>query len=336
MVTKEPVVLPLLSDYKITSYSEEFAETWDDFVESASINGTFLHSRKFYNHNPQNRIEDRSYLFYKKNKLIAVIGCSLQSVTGNTVLVSHLRSTYGGFVVSEDVGMEASLSIVQLFLQEAKRNGIKEIIIRTPFRIFNKKPCDEFDYALWYSGFTVLHRQLEIAIPIDKETNLESRYTEGTRSGLHKAAKSLRVEESTEYETFWPLLEDTLRVRHNKVPVHSYPEFLELLKCVGTEKVKLFVTKKQDRIIAGTVVFLLNELGVHSQYVAYDVAFQNERPLNILLHEVCLWAQKNNYRYFNLGTANEDNGNVINFNLFKFKESYGGRGVLRETLHLKL
>jgi hypothetical protein len=132
------------------------------------------------------------------------------------------------------------------------------------------------------------------------------------------------------------LLEETLRVRHKKAPVHSYHQFAALLKSVGTEKVKLFVTKKEDRIIAGTVVFLVNQIGVHSQYLAYDLAFQNERPLNILLHEVSLWAQDKGYLYFNLGTANEDNGKEINFNLFKFKESYGGRAVLRETMHIKL
>jgi hypothetical protein len=336
MVTKKSIALQILSDYKITSYSEEFAEVWDNFVQNASVNGTFLHTRKFYNHHPRNRIDDRSFLFYKRNKLIAVIGCTLQSVTDDLVLVSHQRSTYGGFVMSEDVGVEASIAIVHLFLQEAETIGVNQIIIRNPFRIFNKKPCDQFDYALWYFGFTILSRQLEIAIPLHNQFTIKSSYTEGTRSGLHKAAKALKVEESTDYETFWTLLEETLRVKHNLAPVHSYHEFLELIKNVGPGKIKLFVTKKEDRIIAGTIVFVVNETGIHSQYIAYDKAFQNERPLNILLHEVSRWAQGKGYLYFNLGTANEDNGKEINFNLFKFKESYGGRGVLRETLHLKL
>ena len=86
--------------------------------------------------------------------------------------------------------------------------------------------------------------------------------------------------------------------------------------------------KKIISIIAGLVLFVLNEIGVHAQYIAYDIALQNERPLNILLHWVCKWAQEKGYRYFNLGRPTEDNGNIINFNLFKFKESYGGRGVI--------
>jgi hypothetical protein len=251
-------------------------------------------------------------------------------------LISHLRSTYGGFVISRHVGVEDSLAIVQLFLNEIKKNHVKEIIIKNPFRIFYKKPCDEFDYALWYFGFKVLYRELEVAIPTDEKINIEKEFSEGTRSGLHKALKSLTVEESIDYKTYWNILEKTLNQKHHAKPTHSYEQFCDLLKNVGNEKIKLFVTKKENQIIAGLVLFILNDVCVHAQYIAYDVALQNERPLNILLYHISKWAQQKGYRYFNLGRANEDNGNTINVNLFKFKESYGGRGVLRETMHIKL
>lgn len=336
MSLKEPLSSSILTHYCMVSYTNQLAELWDDFVENRSINGNFLHTRKFYNHHPQNRIDDQSYLFYKKNKLIGVIGCCLLIKNDVPVFISHPRSTYGGFIVGKDAGIEVSLAMVQLFVEEARKNGVKEIIIKNPFRIFYKKPCDEFDYALWYFGFQVLYRELEIAISTGRNMNIEANYTEGTRSGLHKAMKTLKVEESTDYRLYWGLLENTLHERHKTTPTHSYSQFRELLKCVGNDKIKLFVTKKDEKVIAGLVLFILNETCVHAQYIAYDLAFQNERPLNILLHEVSNWAQQNGYKYFNLGRANEDNGNIVNFNLFKFKESYGGRGVLRETVHLKL
>lgn len=329
-----PLSLSVLAQYRIVPYNETLKNTWDNFVENNSVNGTFLHTRKFYAHNPLNSQDDKSYLFYKKNRLMAVIGCTLQST--DAVLVSHLRSTCGGFIVSRQVDIEASLAIVQLFLEETGKYGIKQIIIKNPFRIFFRKPCDDFDYALWYFGFTTLFRELEIAIPVDRSSKIETDYSEGTRSGLHKAQKTLSVEESSDYKTYWALLEKTLKERHNIRPVHSYEQFCSLLEHVGTNKIRLFVVRKENELIAGLVLFLLNDICVHAQYIAYDFAFQNERPLNILLHEVSIWAQKNGYQFFNLGRANEDNGKTVNFNLFKFKESYGGRGVLRETLHLKL
>ena len=334
MFLRNPIPPSVLANYSILPFTEEHSTEWDDFVENKSINGTFLHTRKFYNHHAQNRRDDNSFLFYKKKKLIAVIGCIFQPE--RSILISHPRSTYGGFIISDVVGVEDSLAIVQLFLDEAKKIAAKEIIIKMPFRIFYKKPCDEFDYALWYFGFDVLYRELEVAMPIDQNTNLEANYSEGTRSGMHKALKNLKVEESNDYRSFWDLLEKTLRDRHNKIPTHNYAHICDLLQNVGDQKIKLFVTKKNKQTIAGLVLFVLNNICLHAQYIAYDFAYQNERPLNILIHEVSKWGQENGYRYFNLGRPTEDNGNIVNFNLFKFKESYGGRGVLRETMHIKL
>ena len=334
MQQRQPLSKSVLSNYSVVKYSEYLSDAWDDFIERKSVNGTFLHSRKFYNHNPENSLDDNSFLFYKKSKLIAVIGCSFQPTT--KVLISHPRSPYGGFVRTKEVGIEMSMAIVQLFLEEASGTEAKEIIIRNPFRILYKTPGDEFDYAMWYFGFNALYRELEIAIPVNPQVNIKAEFTEGTRSGLHKAMKTLVVEESTDYKPFWDLLEKTLHDRHRISPTHTYSQFCDLLINVGHEKVKLFVTKKGNEIIAGTVLFLLNDVCVHSQYIAYDLSFQNDRPLNILLYEVSKWAQQKGYLYFNLGRANEDNGNIVNFNLFKFKESYGGCGILRETMHIKL
>ena len=137
MFPRKPVSLSISANYKIMPYREEYSTEWDDFVEKKSINGSFLHTRKFYNHHPQNRVDDKSYLFFKQNRLIGVIGCTLQD--SDTVLISHGRSTYGGFIVNKHVHVEASLIMVQLLLEEAVKNQVKEIIIRNPFRIFFSK-----------------------------------------------------------------------------------------------------------------------------------------------------------------------------------------------------
>ena len=60
----------MLTDLKI--YDESLLDVWDDFIRLNSRNATFLHSRKFFLHNPQNLNGDASLLFYKKNKLISV------------------------------------------------------------------------------------------------------------------------------------------------------------------------------------------------------------------------------------------------------------------------
>jgi len=55
-----------------------------------------------------------------------------------------------------------------------------------------------------------------------------------------------------------------------------------------------------------------------------------------VIDHIINWGTENKYSYFNLGTANEEAGRKINYGLFHFKEGFGGRGILRETMHLIL
>ena len=317
-------------------FNDALRDDWDEFVTKRSINGSFLHTRRFYDHNPDNQKDDHSYLVYKNKKIISVIAFSITETAGHKVLHSHPRATYGGFVISGDVNVKEAVSLVGQLIDDAKRSGINEIIIRNPFRILYDLHGDEMDYAMWYRGFSIKSRELEISIRLEPKDILHSRYTKGTRSGVHKAQKLLTVEESNDYQSFWMLLEKTLLEKYNVKPTHSFAEFCKLQASVGDDKIRLFVTRHDDKIVAGVLVFLVNDICVHAQYIAFDILYQNMRPLNVLIDHIAGWSHTAGYKYFNLGMANENNGRTINYNLFSFKESYGGRGVLRETMHLLL
>jgi lipid II:glycine glycyltransferase (peptidoglycan interpeptide bridge formation enzyme) len=77
-------------------------------------------------------------------------------------------------------------------------------------------------------------------------------------------------------------------------------------------------------------------LVAHAQYIANLAEYSNLCPVNLLVFEVMSWAKTEGCRFLNLGTGNEDGGKTINLGLFDFKESFGGRGVLRESMHLNL
>ncbi len=50
-------------DIQLHKFSDDLEEIWDDFVYTKAKNSTFLHSRKFYNHNHLNKADDCSLLF---------------------------------------------------------------------------------------------------------------------------------------------------------------------------------------------------------------------------------------------------------------------------------
>lgn len=317
-------------------YSEEWRVQWEGFVKSA-INGTFLHSRAFFDHNERNAADDHSLLFVKKNKLIAVFPAIVYEKGGQKILHSHGRSTYGGFVVDGKVGIEESVAIIDHIIEEAKSIGAAEIIIRNPFRIFYRTISDESDYAMWYRNFKVKTRELEIYVDLrDNIEVIRRRYENGTKYNIKKAWKFVTVRESDDIDAFWPILEENLGAKHGLKPVHSLEDIHKLLRHVGTDYVKFFGAYYEGKLAGGCLVFVCGAKGLHAQYIGQDGSYQEFRPINAVTDYILEWGAQNGFHYFNLGTANEEGGRVINTGLFHFKESFGGRGVLRETMHLIL
>lgn len=320
---------------EIKKYHSDLHEEWDALVTS-SINGNFLHSRVFFDHNPSNEKDDCSFLFYKKNKLVGVLPCSLYTKDGVLMLHSHLRSTYGGYVVNEEVGTEEAVEMVELTIREAKLLDVKEIIIRNPFRIFHKALCDETDYAMWYHGFSLKSREIEIANSLKGDINeIKKRYENGTKYNVKKAVKEVTCATSTDYKSFWEMLEKNLYEKHGKKPIHTLQEFYNLKEKVGENRIKLFAGFIKDKMVCGAIIFIFDK-DIHAQYIASDNNHQDIRPLNAVIDYIIEWGNKEGYEYFNQGTGNSDSGRVVNLGLFHFKEGFGGRGTLRETMSLKL
>lgn len=318
-------------DIKLYDQSQE--TDWDLFIEKNKRNGTFLHSRKFFDHNPQNVADDSSLLFYKKGKIRAVLPACIYEFDGKRVFHSHLRSTYGGFVVDETIGVEEAVEMVDQTIAFAKNERVTEVIIRNPFRIFHRLPSDETDYAMWYRGFNIKYRELECAVKLDEFAI--SRYENGAKYNIKKACKVVSVMACEEYADFWKMLTENLALKHNSKPTHTIEQFTLLQTLVGKEKIKMFGGYIDGRLVCGVVLFLTANV-IHAQYIASDSNFQDVRPLNAVIDYIIAWGKTEKYEYFNLGMANDAQGKEINYGLYHFKEGFGARGVLRETMHIFL
>jgi hypothetical protein len=322
---------------EIVPFDEKYRSDWESFIEQKAVNSTFLHSRKFYDHNPNNKIDDASLLFYKKSRLIAVFPANLYLEGNSYILHSYLRATYGGFIVGKDVTVEAALEIVGKTIEFAKSKQASQLIVRNPFRIFNTNLCDETDYAMWFHGFEIKSREIEICIPIDGDIKtIRARYRNAARRNVKKAAEFIDVCLSGDIRNYWSLLEKNLTERHGQKPVHDYDSIIKLIESVGSDKVLFFGGYYKGELVSGILIFKFNNLVLHAQYIASNSRFQNLRPLNAVVDYIIEWGNQKGFKYFNLGTGNENEGKSINSGLFRFKENFGGKGVLRETMILKL
>lgn len=323
---------------EVQPYNESLADEWDKFLEEKARNATFLHTRKFFLHNPLNQERDASLIFTKKTNIVGIIPAVYQNIDGRKTWNSHAYCTYGGFVVSEKVGVEEALEMVGKTIQYARENNVAEMIVRNPFRIFHKMPTDEIDFALWFNGFQILRRDIELALQFTRysEKTIAESYDGQTRKAVRKAEKeNVSVEVSQNFDEFWTILDSNLKEKHDTKPTHSIDEFKRLYELIGEEKIKLFGAYYNNRLIAGIVVFAANEKAIHAQYIAGLNEFQHLRPVNLLIHRIAVWALENNFEFFNLGMSNNPDGS-INVGLSRFKEGFGARSILRETVRLAL
>jgi hypothetical protein len=321
----------------IVPYSENLKAEWDVFVNHEAINSTFLHSRLFFDHNLLNAKEDASLLFYKGTKIVAVVPAVIYLKEGKRILHSHLRATYGGFVISKNVGVEEAIDIVEQTVLLAKENNVDQIIVRNPFRIFNSELCDETDYAMWYRGFKIKSRELEIALQLNDDIQIStSRYHNDVIRNVKKAKENLNVLPLEDLKEFWGILERCLWLRHERKPVHDYTSIMKLVEAVGKEKILALGAYYNGKLIGGCIVFIANKIALHGQYIASDLEFQYLKPVHALIDYVVQYGSENGYGYFNFGMANEDEGKTINYGLSTLKEHFGGRGLLRETMYLDI
>jgi Acetyltransferase (GNAT) domain len=319
---------------KIEKYSIDKALDWDNFIKDEAKNATFLHMRNFFLHNPLNLVDDCSLMFYKQSKLIAVLPANLYTTSSQEIIFhSHQRSTYGGFIISKYVGVQDAIEIVEKTIVFAKDNKVNELIIRNPFRIFNQLPADETDYAMWFYGFQLKSREIESVILLNEKT--KDYYADSTKRSIKKAIKNVSIGFSDDFAGYWAVLEKNLLTNHAVQPIHNMEQFMILYSLIGEDSIKLVTAQTDGKLIAGIVLFI-NHNVLHAQYIGSDGDFQELRPVNGIIDFIIDWGIENKFQYFNLGSGNEEAGRKINTGLFNFKEGFGGRGVLRETMNLIL
>jgi len=322
-------------DIQLHKFRDDLEEIWDDFVYTKAKNSTFLHSRKFYNHNQLNKVDDCSLLFLKKNKVIALFPAILSESDDDKVLYSHKRSTYGGFIFSNEISIADLDLVLTLLIDYVKAESISQIIVRPTFSIYHKTLSQEIDYLIWKNGFSIKSRELELAI--DLRLDIENLYADSTKRSIKKAMKAgVMVQESEDLKSYWKILEKNLAEKHQTSPVHSIQDINLLRTLVGKEKLRLFTATLDENIIAGILTFVANENVLHAQYIAFDNAFQDFRPLNAVIDHIAKKAKEEQFSYFNLGMVTEPGGHEFNEGLCRFKEGFGARGVLRETMQLIL
>lgn len=315
----------------VKNYSKELENQWEEFVDS-SVNGTFMQERKFLGYHPSGRFSDHSLIFMDDKRIIAVLPAAVVQQEDKRILVSHPGASHGGLIIKSSLSTKKCLELVSALIEYCTMAGFDYIRLKLVPKVYHKELSDQLDFALRFSGFSIEYTELATVLELKKgeEFFVKLVMSDTAFRNYQKSLKSgLSVVEDADINDFWPILENKLKHNHNAKPAHTLDE-IKHLKTLYPDRIKLFAAYEGVTPVAGVLTFLLNDRVINCFYIAHHDSFQHKRPLNLIFGHMMEWGLKNGFSYLDWGISTELKGSRVNTGLFRFKEGYGGHGVLRE------
>lgn len=309
---------------ELVPYRAQDFDAWNSLIER-SRNGTFLFNRSYMDYH-SDRFQDASFLVFKKMRLDAVIPANRKG----DIVYSHQGLTYGGVVSTASVTTVDMLEIFRQWLALLKSDGVQSVLYKPVPWIYHSLPADEELYALFRNSGTLVARQISSAVFQKNRVP----FRELRARGAKKARKNdVQVSESSNYEGFWAILEDVLRVMHQTKPVHSVEE-MRRLAAQFPGNIKLYVAQLDGQILAGTVVYSTRQVA-HAQYIAASAVGKQLGALDLVFDHLLnqVFAET---PVFDFGVSTEVGGKVLNEALCFQKEGFGGRGVAYDAWRIEI
>lgn len=320
---------------KVCSYCpERDASDWDTLVRNSN-NGVFLHTRKFIGYH-KDRFADQSLIFRGDDgKLIAVLPAA-QDPSNPSKVISHPGITYGGFVYSGRMEIEAIEGMLERAIEEYRNRGIAELIYKcVPIHV-QAKPAQLDEYLLWRSGATLVRRDLWNVIRLDGSRTL----SKGRKWGVSKAQKADLIIEKLSgddaYMSFYCLLTGCLGERHQVQPVHSCEEMCAL-RDMFPDQIELWIVKNNDGyILAGSWIFKIRNVAWHTQYIASTEEGRACQVVDLLIETIIRTAETEGVSFFSFGASTEQQGKEFNAGLFNFKAGFGFGAIAQDTFKIEI
>ena len=320
--------------FTLHQYINQNESRWDKFILSSN-NGTLFHLRKFLNYHPKDRFQDHSILIEKKQNLFSVLPAAELIVDGKRILVSHPGSTVGSFVVPENLSIADAMSMSEALVTYVKENNFSGIRITLPPTLYQRRLSNYMDFSFFKQGFTYSKRDVTSILFLEDslDKNLAKFKSSHLRAVRNAQEKGVNVRQSNDFDSFYHILEQNLKIRHGVSPTHTLAE-LKNIHALFPDRVNLFAAFVKDVMVAGVVNFVVNDHVVLAFYISHDEAYQEFRAVNLLFYSIFDWAIQQGFRIYDFGTftVNEE----PNMGLGRFKENFGASGIFRDTIELKL
>ena len=306
----------------ITPYNSSHKPPWNTF-NAESKNGLFMFDRDYMDYH-SDRFKDNSLLFFEDDKLLALLPLNAQGGT----LYSHQGLTFGGFIVGDSMRQTKMLECFSSLREYMRDCGFERLFYKVLPYTYHQNPAQEDLYALFRNQARLYRTDCSTTIDLRNSFKM----SELRKRGVKKANKEgVEIEHSLDFSSFIALANEVLQDKHNTKAVHSTEE-LSLLHSRFMDNIKLFVAKKNQEILAATLLFIYPNL-IHTQYLAVNDKGREIGALDLLL-KTLIDTYAGSKTYFDFGISTESNGTFLNTGLISQKEGFGGRTITHQFYEL--
>lgn len=316
----------------IVQYTNVQAAEWDAFVRE-SKNGTFLLERSFMDYH-SDRFTDCSLMVYEDDVLVGLFPANWEE-TGRRVW-SHQGLTYGGLILNEEATQRQVMEMMQGILLwyldylQARRMVYKPI----PY-IYSTCAASEDLYALFRAGGQLKCRGVSSAVAMTNPLKMRKLRVRGAKKAIDNG---LYIDKMTENDRatlheYWEILTYVLATYHHVAPVHTEDE-MALLMSRFPQQIKLFLVRRERKVVAGSVVFITSRVA-HFQYIAASEEGKELGALDLLFRHLINERFKQ-MAWVDFGISTEHGGTYLNDGLIFQKEGFGARSVCYDTYELEL
>lgn len=278
------------------------------------------------------RFEDFSLMVFDEKKLVAVLPANRVGAS----VFSHQGLTYGGLVLPVKAKLSDVIQMIHSVLEFLNSNAIDKLIIKTIPSFYCSDFSDELEYGMFLTQAKLTRKDSLSVIDLTKPYFISKTRRESINRGKKNG---LVIKEETKFELFWnEILIPNLDKKHQVTPVHSAAE-MTLLQSRFPENIRHFNVYDNDKIVAGTTVFV-NNLVAHPQYISGNAQKNELGSLDFLYHYLIADVFKDK-AIFDFNNSNEASGTKVNEGLLFWKESFGAKTVVQnfyevETKNYKL
>ena len=318
---------------EIIEYNEKWKDKWDDFVLQSN-NGTIFHMQKFFDYHKKGKFSFNHLIFLEKGEITAVLPGELR----NGIYESPIGASYGSIVTGE-LKFAKAMELISSLQEYGSKSGIKELILTSAPMIYERNMNQNLDFAMLWQDFKYDLHYISSAIKLDSEADIISRFQPTVRRNIRKTLKDpdVRVEINECYDEFYPILLDN-KARHDVKPTHSLEDLLKLKELLP-DNLKLFMVYYKNKPIAGSLLFICNEIVALCFYNMLLYEYQHLKPIHRVMYDVVKWSTENGYRYVDIGVSQDtkaDNPMTPSMSLIDFKEKFDAKTIMRNTLVKKL